>query len=46
MSTPVRMTARAGPMSAEATRLWERFPPRVVPDRWRSTCQDRAMLLG
>jgi integrase len=46
MNTLDRMTAEVGRRSAEATRVWERFPPRMVPDRWDGACQDREMLLG
>jgi hypothetical protein len=40
MNTLDRMTAEVGRRSAEATRVWERFPPRMVPDRWDGACQD------
>jgi integrase len=33
-------------LSAEASALRERFPPRPVPERWQATCQDRRAVLA
>ena len=33
-------------LSAEASALSLRFPPRPVPDRWEATCQDRRSVLA
>src|SRR5882757_3859192 len=39
-----RAVARPWRLSAEATALWRRFPPRPVPQSWPATRQDRSTI--
>lgn len=34
-----------GKLSPEASALWDRFPPRRVPERWPATSEDRQAVL-
>lgn len=38
-------TETARKLSPEAAALWDRFPPRPVPQRWPGTCEDRQAIL-
>jgi hypothetical protein len=46
-STAIRQRAgRAAGLSAEASALRQKFPPRTVPVSWEATCQDKQAVLA